>query len=249
VSSTTENTMADDITLRQNVALIADIRTMRTNVLRIWREEISMMLPETPPELEGHDSKALGALNHTLSSLTSNVSPLSAEIVSILTKRCCDGLVPVRSIPSQFRAMSDKRAPTQPSYFVTSILRPVKAFFGIGGGDGPGVLLGEGDIKSYATDVFENVAQRYSHYLTSMKKTEESLRRLRKGKKVTIFGPSNAIKEEDSKDEERIRSQMVLDVQAFGQEGRHLGVDIGRCESFQALKNVVSTLEGVPQND
>jgi conserved oligomeric Golgi complex subunit 2 len=58
--------------------------------------------------------------------------------------------------------MSNKRMPTEPSYFVPSILRPIKLFFGIGVGEGPGSLLSDDHLKSYSTDVFEGVSQRYA---------------------------------------------------------------------------------------
>lgn len=57
--------------------------------------------------------------------------------------------------------MSNKRMPTEPSYFVPSILRPIKLFFGVGVGEGPGSLLSDDHLKSYSTDVFEGVSQRY----------------------------------------------------------------------------------------
>ena len=52
--SSAENTAADDATLRQYAAAIVDIKAMRTNVLTIWREEISMMLPEIQ-DIPGRD--------------------------------------------------------------------------------------------------------------------------------------------------------------------------------------------------
>jgi hypothetical protein len=77
-------------------------------------------------------------------------------------------------------------------------------------------------------------------YLTAMKKTEESLRRLKKGKKSTlsIFGSASAAKD-DGKDEERIRVQMILDVEAFKAEGEALGVDMQYMDSFIALDHMV----------
>lgn len=83
-----------------------------------------------------------------------------------------------------------------------------------------------------------------------MKKTEESLRRLKKGKKTTfsLFGNSNTGKDDDGKDEERIRIQMILDVDAFGQDGECLGVDLQNCEAYNILKETVQALEGkMPQ--
>ena len=56
--------------------------------------------------------------------------------------------------------MSSKRTPTEPSYFIPLILRPVKAFFGIGSSSLAGDRLREGLLKESATEVFDNVCQR-----------------------------------------------------------------------------------------
>lgn len=56
--------------------------------------------------------------------------------------------------------MSSKRMPTEPSYFVPLILRPVKSFFGIGGSSVVGDRLRKGLLKESATEVFDGVCQR-----------------------------------------------------------------------------------------
>jgi conserved oligomeric Golgi complex subunit 2 len=56
--------------------------------------------------------------------------------------------------------MSNKRSPTEPSYFVAGILRPLKSFFAIGTGDGPGAALRDDFLKGYANEVFDAVCQR-----------------------------------------------------------------------------------------
>lgn len=99
-------------------------------------------------------------LKHALSKSTSVTQPVSGQIVAILTKRCCEALLPVRSIPSQFRAMANKRPPTEPSYFVQTIFRPLKAFFGIGSSDGPGRALKDVYSLEYSQEIFNNVVQR-----------------------------------------------------------------------------------------
>ena len=73
-----------------------------------------------------------------------------------------------------------------------------------------------------------------------MKKTEESLRRLKKGKKTgfSLFG-SGSTPGDDGKDEERIRHQMALDVEAFGKDAIALGVDIEECQAFVQLEENV----------
>lgn len=75
-----------------------------------------------------------------------------------------------------------------------------------------------------------------------MRKTEESLRRLKKGKKSTfsLFGNSNP-REDENRDEERIRTQLILDVAAFGQDARGLGVKTEDSSAFTALEGMVNT--------
>lgn len=92
-----------------------------------------------------------------------------------------------------------------------------------------------------------NPLRRYVYYLSAMKKTEESLRRLKKGKKATfsLFGTSNPGKDDEGRDEERIRTQMIHDVDAFGKDAQSLGVELDSSESYQALKDMVYAIEGV----
>jgi len=130
----------------------------------------------------------------------------------------------------------------EPSYFVSLIFRPLKAFFGIGSADGPGAALKVEFLQPYAKEVFEIVTQRYIYFLSAMKKTEESLRRLKKGKKsaFSLF-PSSAPKDDDGRaDEEKIRTQMVLDVAAFGRDAESLGVAVRQSEAFKTLEDMAS---------
>ena len=180
---------------------------------------------------------ATDALKHSLSKLTSLVPTFLSQIVLILSRRGCDALLSMRSIPSQFRAMSSsKRTPTEPSYFVSLIFKHTKAFFAIQTVDGPGAALKDAFLQPVAEEVFEVVAQRYIFFLSAMKKTEESLRRLKKGKKSTysLFG-SSAREDDGRADEEKIRTQMILDVDAFGREAESLGVAVQENATYRSL--------------
>jgi len=70
-----------------------------------------------------------------------------------------------------------------------------------------------------------------------MKKTEDSLRRYKKGKisAFSLFGGGSTKDNEEGKDEERVRAQMVLDVQALGKEGSSLGVNLETNQAYTAL--------------
>ncbi|TFY83578.1 hypothetical protein EWM64_g449 [Hericium alpestre] len=232
-----EDSTADETVLKQFAAAITEITVFESRTRTLWREETSMML-STPLEDSDDDVNILEA--HSISNLTSLIPSMSNQIVAILSRRACDALLPVRSIPSQYRAMSNKRTPTEPSYFVALVLRPMQTFFGIGAADGPGKALKDQFLKSYVEEIFENAIQRYIFYLAAMKKTEDSLRRLKKGKKsnFSLFGSSTAAND-DNRDEERVRTQMILDVEAFGKDAQALGVDVANHASFKSLHEMV----------
>ncbi|KAL6300485.1 COG complex component [Sparassis latifolia] len=243
-AASAEATAAEDVQLQQFATAITDIHAMQTQVMKLWREELTVMLPESLGEGED-DVSPEDMLKRALAKHLALVPPLCSQIIFILGRRGCDALLSMRSIPSQFRAMSaSKRAPTEPSYFVVSIFRALRAFFGVGTADGPGAALKGEYLQSFAEEVFEVVAQRYVYFLSAMKKTEESLRRLKKGKKSTFsfLGGSGATKDDDGRaDEEKIRAQMILDVEAFGKDAEWLGVAVHENQTFKTLETMAHT--------
>ncbi|KAI0288526.1 oligomeric golgi complex component, COG2-domain-containing protein [Russula brevipes] len=244
-----ESTSADDTLLRQCAAVIADVKLLESQVWALWHNEVNPMLGSMPVEEEAVSEhvRAEDALGVVLKSLTTLIPPLSSQIISVLTRRASDALQPVRSMPLQFRAMSNKRPPSEPSFFVAGVLRPVRAFFGVESGIGSGASLKEDLMQPYAEEVFEAVVQKYIFYVTAMRKKEESLRKLKKGKKpaFSLFG--GAPKEDDGRDEERIRQQMVLDVEAFGKDAETLGVDAQGSAGFKTLHEMaIAPLNDAP---
>lgn len=268
-----EANAADEVALQQFVAAIVDVRALDANVRRLWKDEISVILPSSSIQdiagegvsLEGmapffmrirhrlRTRVCTDALDASLATLTSLTPPLSSQIVAILAKRCCDALIPVRSVPSQFRAMSSstssRRAPSEPSHFIPNVFRPIREFFAIGSakGSSTGKPLREAYAKEWVAEVFEVACGRYAYYLAAMKKTEESLKRLKRGQTsaFSLFGRSGGNQQEDERrDEERIRVQTILDVNAFGKDAESLGVDILACRTFVALQEMAHNTTG-----
>lgn len=176
-SATSENNTADDALLRQFAAAMIDINAIQSQVMTFYREGIDVMLPETPGVEEGGNSEAEGwfytdlscdstyvglldALKHQLSALDYLIAPMSTQIIQVLTRRSCDAIQPASRILSQFTAMSNKRTPTEPSFFVPNILRPIRNFFRVGMNDGLGGRLKDDFMKTCATEVFESVCHR-----------------------------------------------------------------------------------------
>ncbi|KAI9067294.1 COG complex component [Trametes sanguinea] len=236
-AASAESIAADEALLQQFATAITDIRAVENQVTKLWREQISALLPSGPPGEGELGVTPEDALKHALSKLTSLVPTLLSQIVQILSRRACDALLSMRSIPSQFRAMSSsKKMPTEPSYFVSLIFKHTKAFFAIQTVDGPGSALKDEYLKPIAEEVFDVVTERYIYFLTAMKKTEESLRKLKKGRRsaYSLFG-SSAREDDGRADEEKIRTQMILDVEAFGREAEALGVSVNDNAGYRSL--------------
>lgn len=88
----------------------------------------------------------------------------------------------------------------------------------------------------------------YMSYLVAMRKTQESLRRLKKGKTsaFSLFGGGSptANREQESKEEERVRVQMILDVAALGNDARSLHVDVDNHIAFRELEAMAAQGNG-----
>lgn len=84
-------------------------------------------------------------------------------------------------------------------------------------------------------------------HVTALRKNEESLRRLRMGKRsgFSFFGSASSNTDEEGRDEERIRTQLILDVEAFGKDAESLGVDTKQSGTFKALNYMVHTSDTV----
>ncbi|TFL04432.1 COG complex component [Pterulicium gracile] len=240
---TAESSAVDETALAQMATALSDIQTMCRQVEKLWKNEISLMLDADvdPTAIDDEEAKPEDILQQHLSALQSFIPPMSLQVINILTRRCNIALLEMRSIPSRIRAISNKRLPSEPSPFVEQTLKPVKVFFGVGVGEGPATGLKDQLLGPFGEEIFENVCQRYIYYLSNMRKTEESLRRLKKGRKTTfsLFGGGGNAKDDDGKDEERIRTQMILDVNAFGKDAQALGVQLEKSETFGSLRDMV----------
>jgi hypothetical protein len=64
----------------------------------------------------------------------------------------------MRSVIAQVRA--SKKEPSEPSYFVSGILKPLKAYL-----DGPASVLDDELKRQWATEIVADVASRYVPFL------------------------------------------------------------------------------------
>ncbi|RIB23229.1 hypothetical protein C2G38_2171963 [Gigaspora rosea] len=188
-----------------------DVDNMTLKIKETYQEHIITRLPESindQPAIEGWCvpiRDVLQSISSSLSSMQSDLPDLNQKIATILTKRCIETLRQhIRSVIAQFRG-SITKPPTEASYFVPHIIKPLITFCKV-------------NKQLLRTDGM--------NHLTTLKKTEESskiMKRLKKGKSTRssfFAGNSNGDGNDESgalmNDEDKIRLQILLDLTNIG---------------------------------
>ncbi|WRT70116.1 uncharacterized protein IL334_007110 [Kwoniella shivajii] len=224
-----EDIAQEDAALRFAASVIVDLNQMRKRTA-----ELDVI-------------QSLGLEDH----LTLPVLPYSTLLLQILTRRCIDPLKLIRSVASQFRASptptNSTSTSSQPSYFVPTVLKPLHTLYA------SRPTLKDKYGKEWSTRLTDSILVNYASILSSVRKTEDLLRKHRKSKKTglsSFFGgsggssmsnsESNGGGGEGEKEEERFRTQMRVDIIALKDDAKSLGVDVEELESWKELNEVVN---------
>ncbi|KAG8838438.1 hypothetical protein FRC18_004718 [Serendipita sp. 400] len=251
-------TAVDEDRLKQLASMVKDVKVVSQRVMLMWFEEISQFSqPSEDVDLEA-------VLRDSVSQIEAIIPEMTLQIVTILVKKCCEPVEKVRQVPGQIRATSRMRdAQGTPSAFVHEIFKPLRDFFGIAGTGsvvigGPGApssafrgagrALREEYEEKWAREILEVVSSRYIQHLGIMRKNEEAVRRLKKGARtgISIFGLSNSNVQDDAqKEEERVRNQMILDVERLGKDAKSFGVELSVVPAYESLVSFAAQSDAV----
>lgn len=191
-------------------------------------------------ELQGlSDFAALeGSISHCVDSLRGQQPVISQHIVGDTAKSCCNHLRLVNDIPRLYRR-TNREVPTKPSSYVGLLLEPLA------------------ELRSHVTEslrvtwsaewtrgILEEVARQYTtvtnDVLVSVKKMEDSLKRLKRGRDRT------PLPEGVASDDDKIRLQLYLDVESFGQKMEELGISSSNVTSYGPLLEIVEAARSSP---
>ncbi|GAB5586853.1 hypothetical protein Unana1_01753 [Umbelopsis nana] len=241
-STPSENISADETRhLRQLLVLAHDVDTLTQEK---FEQHISAKLPEAmrdEPIMEE-------TLHSALHSMAESVQPeVQKKLTSILSRRCIEVVKNVKSITAQYRH-TNKRPPTEQSHYVSNILRPYTSIL-----EQNKSWISPNRERELAALVADAVTSRYiqsiADMLSMLKKTEESLRKLKKGRKGGAMGSSlligTASTEASMSDEDKIRLQVFLDVKGYGQQLVKAGHDINTFAPYCNLFDIVKQYESL----
>ncbi|XP_031993232.1 conserved oligomeric Golgi complex subunit 2 isoform X2 [Hylobates moloch] len=219
------------ISRTQLVYVVADLDKLQ--------EQLPELLEIIKPKLEMIGFKnfsSISALEDSQSSLSACVPSLSSKIIQDLSDSCFSFLKSALEVPRLYRR-TNKEVPTIASSYVDSALKPL---FQLQSGHKDKLKQAitqqwlEGALNESTHKYYETV----SDVLNSVKKMEESLKRLKQARKTTPanpVGPSGGMSDDD-----KIRLQLALDVEYLGEQIQKLGLQASDIKSFPALAELVA---------
>ncbi|XP_046424496.1 conserved oligomeric Golgi complex subunit 2 [Neodiprion fabricii] len=166
--------------------------------------------------------------------LQSTLPLITDEIMKELMSQSAIHLKQVSDIPRLFRR-TNREVPTKPCTYVSHVIEPLTNFYMEYNSAIPGLVTKL--LESTVSLVSEQYLLSVTDVLTSVQKTEESLRRLKK-----IRDKSTGISSSEGKgigDDEKIRIQLEIDVQNFYQMIGNLGIIGTNVSNLKQLLQVV----------
>ncbi|MCI4376177.1 hypothetical protein PGIGA_G00185360 [Pangasianodon gigas] len=219
------------LSTKQLVFIAADVDQLLEQI-----PDISNMVKERLQEI-GFQNLALvsDALDDSKAALSGCIPTLNSRMTQNLTERSFRFLKNASEVPRLYRR-TNKEVPTRASAYMDNALQPLHQLLT----DSTGVVKAS-IIQEWLRVALSDCTHRYfetiSDVLSSVRKMEESLKRLKQARKTatTSTAGANAGPSDDSK----IRLQLALDVEYLGEQIQKMGLQPSDITMFSALLDLV----------
>ncbi|XP_068403734.1 conserved oligomeric Golgi complex subunit 2 isoform X3 [Eschrichtius robustus] len=217
----------------QLVYVVADLDRLQ--------DQLPELLETIRPKLEvigfKNFSSISAALEDSRLSLSACVPALSDRITQDLSESCFSHLKSALEVPRLYRR-TNKEVPTTASSYVDGALKPLYQLQ-----SGHEDKLKRAVIQRWLAGALSESTHKYyetvSDVLNSVRKMEESLKRLKQARRTTPAtpaGPSGG----GMSDDDKIRLQLALDVAYLGEQIEKIGLRTKDIRSFPALTELVA---------
>ncbi|CAL1540061.1 unnamed protein product [Lymnaea stagnalis] len=216
------------LTNGQIVALMADMDLLIAKIPILYEEIIKPKLSTLGLDDSSAVKDALiGGLQASCECRPRFWSIVTEDVV----KRCSTFLAQVNDIPRLYRR-TNKEVPSKPSTYLSSVIKPLSQFCAE-----HSQALNQQQKSEFLTHVFGTLSQQFSEVtaevLTSTRKMEESLRRLKKAR-----GGEKEKEKAGVGDSDKIRTQIIIDIQSFHSQMQEFGLVPSSIEGFTKLSTL-----------
>lgn len=180
-------------------------------------------------------SSISAALEDSQSALSAHVPALSSRIVQDLSESCFGYLKSALEVPRLYRR-TNKEVPSTASSYVDSALKPLYQLQS-GHGDKVQPAVMQRWLQEALSDSTHKYFETVSDVLSSVRKMEESLKRLKQARRSPATNPVSS--SGGMSDDDKIRLQLALDVEHLGEQIQKMGLQTSDIKSFPALMELV----------
>ncbi|XP_059157216.1 conserved oligomeric Golgi complex subunit 2-like [Physella acuta] len=216
------------LTTGQVVALMADMDKLVAMIPLLYENEIKTKLVSV-----GHENPDLVKviLSEEMSSACECRPRFWSMVTEDIIKRCSVFLNQVNDIPRLYRR-TNKEVPTKQSTYLSSVIKPLTQFCAEHSN-----ALNQQQKVEFLGHVFTSLTQQFSEVtcevLTSTKKMEESLRRLKKAR-----GGEKEKEKSGFSDSDKIRTQLIIDIRSFHKQMEDFGIQPENIEGYSKLSSL-----------
>ncbi|KAL0429600.1 UNVERIFIED_CONTAM: Conserved oligomeric Golgi complex subunit [Sesamum radiatum] len=161
------------------------------------------------------------------------------SIVENLVEKSVEDLRQMKGITATYR-MTNKPLPVRHSPYVSSVLRPLKAFLD---GERAATYLTSELRKELVQSAANEITRRYyelaAELVSVARKTESSLQKIRLGAQRRA-GATSDVSDQNISDTDKMCMQLFLDIQEYGRNLASLGVDAADIPAYRSLWQCVA---------
>ncbi|XP_042162121.1 conserved oligomeric Golgi complex subunit 2 isoform X2 [Oncorhynchus tshawytscha] len=250
-SSTSSRTSQDDggsesgspatLSTKQLVFIASDVDKLQDQI-----PELSKMIMQKLEVIGYKNVVIVGeALEDSKASLSGCIPTLNSKMTQHLTERCFRFLKSASEVPRLYRR-TNKEVPFRASAYMDNALRPLHQLLS----DSKDMVkpsIAQDWLRVALNDCTHRYFETISDVLSSVKKMEESLKRLKQARKTattntigTTGGPT---------DDSKIRLQLALDVEYLGEQIQKMGLQPDDITMFSTLNDLVQGAQDVTPSE
>lgn len=222
----------EPITMGQIVHLLCDCGTLQCQVPQLYEDSIRHRVSAAGLQ---NDETLKECIQETMTDLNERLPKFRFIVTDEVVLQCSAFIRQVSDIPRLYRR-TNREAPSKPSTYLNGMVRPLQAFH-----DEHAVYLDTSQQKEIFLIIFSSLFDQFcevtGEVLTSVKKMEESLKRLKKvrGSEKNLDKMANT---QGLSDDDKIRSQIIIDIEELEKQVELFGINKSAITSFSKLQNL-----------
>ncbi|XP_048732279.2 conserved oligomeric Golgi complex subunit 2-like [Ostrea edulis] len=221
--------LSPPVTNSQLLSLMSDALNLASHIFQMFDSTIKPRLLAVGFTDREHVKDCLTECSEEIKA---KLPRFQAHLVEEITTQCSVHIKQVNDIPRLYRR-TNKEVPSKQSGYVTNLLKPIKMFT-----EEHSEILDEKLKLQMFQQVFDSLTDLYysatADVLMSVKKVEDSLKRLKKNR-----GTEKTTGSQGMTDDDKIRQQFIVDIENYGAQLN----EYGNFESMGSLKKLQSLAE------